>query len=267
VNRILIGKAKAKPLTTLCVSAVLLLGSQCVAGPQLNQLLERTGRRVELFWQQVPFFTCTESVRQKKFGKKGKAEYREDSVFDYLAITEVQDGDLTVEELRLPQKMAKNKPNKPPLLKTNGFATLLLIFHPQYQADYRYQFEQEDGTNDKLLRIGFEHIPGTPSTCALMLKNMIYPLDLRGTAWIDKETGFIQKITAGLVAAPKDINIEVFTIEVTYKAQSLSSEPELKWLPSTAVIDVQTARQGWRNIHSFSQYKRFSVEEKESLSP
>jgi hypothetical protein len=257
---------KPQRFAMLWAATIWLLGSECVAGTRLDEVLQQTGQRVELFWQQVPFFTCTESVRQEKLKKKGKVEYKEDSVFDYLAMTKVLDGDLTVEELRLLQKAAKDKPDKPPLLKTNGFPTLLLIFHPQYQASYRYQLEPEGSENDKLLRIGFEHIPGMRSTCALKLKDRIYPLDLRGTAWIDKETGFIQKITAGLVAALKDINIEAFNIEVTYKPQSLSSDPELKWLPSTAVVDVQTARQEWRNIHSFSEYKKFSVEAKESTS-
>jgi hypothetical protein len=270
VNKAGTDKAWPGHLFIICIGMILLSGSRCFAGPSLDEVLERTGKMVALFWQQVPSFTCTESVRQEKIGSKGKVEYKRTNAFDYLAITKAQDDDLIVEELRLPQKITKDKPDKPDkpsLLQTNGFPTLLLIFHPLYQANYRYQIKQENDADGKLLHIGFEHIPGMRSTCALMLRERIYPLDLRGTAVIDGETGIIQKMTAGLVAPLEEINISVFNIEATYKPQTLSSEPEVRWLPATAVIDVRTARQHWRNIHSFSQYKRFTVQSSESVSP
>ncbi len=250
----------------MCVSVIWLSGSQCIAGSRLDELLTRTGKLVELFWQQVPSFTCTEQVSQEKIGKRGKIEYKKDSVFDYLALTKTAHGDdLTVEETRLPQKKTRERPNKPPLLATNGFPTLQLIFHPLYQANYQYQMEQ-DVEKGKLLAIRFAHIPGLRSTCALVLQERVYALDLQGTAWIDAETGAIQKMTASLIAPLKDINIKSLDVVVVYKPQTFASEPEVRWLPSTATIDVQTALQHWRNIHLFSQYKRFTVQSLEEIS-
>jgi len=208
-----------------------------------------------------------ELVTQEKIkGRREKIEYKQESLFDYLALTKDQDGSLTVEELRLQQNKEMDKPNKPSLLITNGFPTLLLIFHPQYQADYRFQIEPARAGEGNLTGIRFEHIPGMPSTCALMLRDRIYPLELQGTAWVDNETGAIQKIDAGLIAPMKDINIKAFDVEVTYKPQLFQSEHEAKWLPSSAVINIQTALQHWRNIHLFSQYKRFTVESSETTS-
>jgi hypothetical protein len=71
-------------------------------------------------------------------------------------------------------------------------------------------------------------------------------------------------MTATLISPLKDINIFAFDVEVAYKLQSFASDPESRWLPSTAIISVQTARQHWRNTHRFSQYKRFTVESVES---
>jgi hypothetical protein len=266
VNKPTAGKTWLKYFFMFCVGVLYLSDLRSFADPDLDEVLERTGRMVALFWRQVPSFTCTESVRQEKVGKKGKIGYSQTSTFDYLAITKVQDNDMVVEELRLPQKKAAEKADKPSLLQTNGFPTLLLVFHPFHQANYRYQIEQENSRGSNLLHIGFEHISGTRSTCALMLQKRIYPLDLHGTAVIDRETGVIQKMTAGLVNPLKDINIVEFNIEVTYKPQTLSSEPEVRWLPVTAVINVHTARQHWRNIHSFSHYKRFTVQSSEGDS-
>jgi len=205
-----------------------------------------------------------ELVTQEKLGKHEKVEYKKDSLFDYLALPKEQEEFLTLEELRLSQKENAKKSNEPAVLSTNGFPTLLLIFHPQYRANYRYQMEINGSGDGKLTRVRFEHIPGTYSTCALALRDKIYPLDLQGTAWIDAQTGAIQKIAAGLIAPLKNINIKSFNVEVIYTPQLFPSDPEAKWCPSTAVIDVQTELQHWRNVHLFSQYKRFTVESVES---
>jgi hypothetical protein len=245
-------------------AALLLTGTHCIAAIKVEELLERAGKSVEVVWQQVASFTCTESVIQEKVGKGEKIEFKTDSIFDYLALPRAQEDTLSAEELRLPKKGAKEKPNKPAVLATNGFPTLLLIFHPRNQPDYRYQIESDLPDDGKWIRVHFEHIPGSRSTCALALRERIYPLDLQGTAWIDAETGVVQKIRAGLIAPLKDINIKAFTAEVIYRPQSFSSESKTQWLPASAVIDLQTELQHWRNIHQFTEYKRFTVQSLES---
>ncbi len=248
----------------LCLGFLCIFGFPC-AGQDADALLERTGRTVELFWEQVPSFACTEAVIQEKIGSKGRIEYQLDSVFDYLALTRATEENLMIEELRLPRRQQVKKENKTSLLSTEGFPTLLLIFHPLYQGNYRFRIEtgnEEDGA----LRIRFEHVPGMRSTAALTIMDRIYPLELQGTAWVDAETGAIRKISAGLVAPMKNINIENFRIEVHYKPQNFQSDPETVWLPSRAVIEVQTALQHWRNTHIYSQYKRFSVQSEAKIS-
>ena len=251
--------------TILIAGALFLSGLPCRADSRTEALLERAGRQVELFWEQVPSFTCTETVVQEKISAKGKTEYRQESVFDYLALTGGRENTLTVEELRLLQKKARLKPSKPPLLDTNGFPTLLLIFHPAYRASF--QFELADGSAAGPVRqVRFEHIAGTRSTSALMTRGKVYPLDLRGTAWIEAESGAIQKISANLVSPMKEINIESFGIEVAYAPLNLPADASPRWLPSSAVIELRTARQHWRNSHLYSRYKRFTVQSVETVS-
>jgi hypothetical protein len=251
-------------LNSLLFAALLLPATRSFAATGVEELLEKAGRNVEAVWQQVASFTCTESVIQEKVGRGEKVELKIDSLFDYLALPRAQEDMLTAEELRLPKKGAKEKPNKPAVLATNGFPTLLLIFHPRNQPDYRYRIESEIAEDGKWIRVHFEHIAGSRSTCALALREKIYPLELQGTAWIDAETGIIQKIRAGLITPLKDINIKAFNAEVIYSPQSFSPDPEMQWLPASAIIDLQTELQHWRNIHQFTQYKRFTVQSLES---
>jgi hypothetical protein len=238
--------------------------SQESAASSLDALLARTGQRVELFWQQIGSYTCTESVTREKIGKKDRIEFKTVSVFDYLALAKPMDDALVAEELRLPQKKERVKPSHTPLLSTNGFPTLLLIFHPKYQHNFRYRAETENIKGDQLVPVRFEHISGTSSTCALALRDRIYTLDLKGIAWIDAATGVIHKIAAGLTSPMADINIQAFDIEVEYQPRTFPSDPIAKWLPSIVEIDVRTKLQHWRNTHLFSQYKIFSVQSTES---
>ena len=143
-------KIRSWCLPALFVCALSLSGTRAVAGPGLGELLERSGRGVELFWQQIGSFTCMEHVTQEKIGKHEKVEYKKDTLFDYLALPKEQEEFLTLEEMRTSQKEAAKKSNEPAVLSTNGFPTLLLIFHPQYRPNYRYQMEVNDSGDGKL---------------------------------------------------------------------------------------------------------------------
>jgi len=65
----------------------------------------------------------------------------------------------------------------------------------------------------------------------------------------------------------QDLNLKVFNSEVHYAAIPFASAPKPYWLPVTATIDVETARQHWRNIHQFTNYKKFSVESESAYQP
>ncbi len=233
--------------------------AQAGTDPAFKEVMARTSRSVEFFWRHVPTVTCTELLTQEKIGNKGKIEYKDDSIFDYLLLTSKEGNRVTMEESRLLKKTVDKSKDRP-LLTTNGFATLLLIFHPSYEGSFRFQPDGEEViAGKKLIRVRFEHIPGTRSTSALRLRDQVYPLDMQGTAWIDPEEGHIAKITAELKAPMKDLNLKAFYTVVTYEPQRFSASPEELWLPASATIDVETARQHWRNVHRFSSYRQFTV--------
>jgi hypothetical protein len=248
---------QARSVLLACAVGLCLSGSGSFAGSPVDAILERTGQQVELFWQQIPSYKCRELVTREKIEKKGKVEYKQELEFDYLALTKKRGDRLTVEEVRLPLKGTVEKSDPPSLLDTNGFPTLQLIFHPRYQAHYRFHIEEADG--GKFTRIRFEPIPGEDPTSGVMVQGKAYALDLQGTAWIDSNTGAIQKIAASLVHPMPEINVEDFTAEVVYELHPSSLEHEQWLLPSRATIDLQTGLQHWRNIHYYSEYKRFSV--------
>jgi hypothetical protein len=223
-------------------------------------------KSVENFWNQFGSVTCVERVTQEKFGKQNKIEYKKQSTFDYLVLLNAEKDSLSVDESR-EQQGKTSKENKIPLLVATGLPTLLLGFHPFYQESFRYELvgnEQIDG--QRLVKIQFKHIPGTRSTTALQLRGKNYPLDLQGVAWVDADTGAIHKIVAGLSSPMIDLNFKSLEMEVSYDKHRFPSEEGIVWLPSTATVAIQTERQSWRNIHQYSNYKKFTVNTEEQIS-
>lgn len=230
----------------------------------LGDLLAHARKSVDAFWNQFRSVTCVETVTQEKLGKQGKVEYRQRSSFDYLALLNIENNDLLVEESRL-QQTSKDKPKNIPLLVTSGLPTLLLVFHPNYQEGFRYQLEGEEvAGGQKLVKIRFRHVPGARSTTALRLRNKNYPLEIQGIAWLDPETGTIHRIAAEIAAPMSDINLKRLEMDVSYAPCEF---PEgIHWLPSAATVDVQTERQHWHNLHQYSHYKVFMVNTEDKIS-
>lgn len=252
---------------TLLVPVLLMVlaGSLPAAGPDptLDRLLDRTGTGVATFLDRLASVKCTEDVDQWKLAKTGKPEYKEVSTFDYLLLAQPIAGDLTLVESREPQKKSvergEGKKNVP-LLVTNGFATLLLIFHPSYQASFHFSpagTEMLEGRNYD--RVEFQHIKGRRSTAVLVLRQREYPLDLQGTAWIEQDSGQVLKINAQLEDSMEDVGLKSLNTEVQYAPVEFQSIKQAYWLPERATVDVETPRQHWRNVHRFTAYKRFST--------
>ncbi len=232
------------------------------ASPTTETVLRSTGRSLESLWDQLSSVSCTESVEQLKLDAHGKPMYRLDSAFDYLVMLQMTGNDVVVEESRTPVKQGA-APKDKPLLVTNGFATLALIFHPAFQNAFEYGAPEpvvEDGRS--LLRVSFQHVRGARSPSALRLRGHDYPVEWQGAAWIDQDTGALVRISARLAAPMQDVGLEAMTADVRYAPQEFKAQPVAFWLPQSAAIEVETPRQRWRNVHTFSNYKLFSVDVK-----
>ena len=113
--------------------------------------------------------------------------------------------------------------------------------------------------------VRFRHSPGTRSPSVIRLRQRDYPVEWQGTAWIDKGTGATVRISAGLMAGMDDIGVKTLNADVRYKRVDFKGQPGEHWLPEVATIELETAHQHWRNIHTFGDYRLFSVDVKTNL--
>ena len=249
---------------SLCICALALCCS--AAAQQPSNLISLAQHNVSDFVNLFSEVKCTEMVSQEKLTPKGKLEYREQSRFDYLVIADTSDGDLSLQESRLEEKAAVRKKHVS-LLVTNGFATLLLVFHPFYGESFEFSAPSETVINGtRLMAVRFRHVTGKRSPSVLVLRGREYPLEMSGTAWIDPMTGNVVRIDADLQENMQDIGLRTLHSDVSYAPVHFHDMQVAAWLPSTATIEVETAKQRWRNTHEFSNYQHFGVDTHASVN-
>ena len=226
------------------------------ASPEI-EAFQKARLSVDKFFEQSTNVVCTENVSQAIVGKNGKANYSENSVFDYQLQASPNSGSLKFVESRDTRKAAFRDSART-LLITNGFTAMLLIMHPSYESSYTFEpagQESVDGvTYDK---INFKAVPGAASPAALQLRGHNYPLPLSGTIWIEPQSGAVTKLVATLDSSLSDLGLQGLRSEIHYARIQFHDPDESYWMPVSAIIDVETPRQHWRNIHRFTAYKRF----------
>jgi len=202
---------------------------------------------------------CTEIVTQQKLNAKGHVDATEHSQFDYLIMMNGSNAEFQLNESRIESPDAKHKLLPMPMLTTNGMTTVLLIFHPYYRDSYSFEQKPEEVIAGRTtVPIHFAHISGRRSPAALALRGREYPLELEGTAWLDKASGDVIKVDASLQRDMSDVGLRSLNIQVDYKNETVGKETLM--LPLRAVVDVATPRQHWRNTHAFEGYKSFSTD-------
>jgi hypothetical protein len=209
------------------------------------------------FFEQSANVVCAESITQIIIGKNGKPAYREESKYDYQLQASSAGGALKLQESRDVRKQAFRDASRT-LLLTKGFASLLLIVHPQYESSYEFEpaGEENDGAVT-VAKFNFKPVPGASSPAALQLRGKNYPLPLSGTIWIDKATGAITHLTAAVDSSLSDLGLQGMKSDIRYALVQFHDPDEAYWMPVSATIDVETPLQHWRNVHRFTGYKRF----------
>jgi hypothetical protein len=222
-----------------------------------NDALQRSRKLTDKFFEQMSNVVCNEDVGQSIVGKNGKPMYREESVFEYQMQANSRSGSLKLVESRDARKEAFRDPSKT-LLITNGFASMLLVLHQDFEPSFVFTPVSEEVVDGRtLVKIHFKPVPGASSPAAIQLRSRNYPLPLTGDLWLDSESGAVVKLTSRLDTSLDDLGLHDLRSEIHYSIVSFHDPEESYWMPSSAVIDVQTPKQHWRNVHRFTDYRRF----------
>lgn len=221
-------------------------------------IINKAQSQVTAYLAKLADLLCTESVTQEKLATNGHVETTEHAKYDYLIMINGNGDEFQLTESRVESPSDHNKQPQLPMLISNGIATLLVVFHPYYRDAFTYEAGSEEVVNGRpAIPIHFTHIKGRRTPAALSLRGREYPLELQGTAWLDKQSGQVVMMDANLLHDMSDVGLRSLHIHVEYKSAILGKTQAT--FPALAVVDVTTPRQHWLNKHVFDNYRWFST--------
>jgi len=256
-------KQRTGIIASLCVALLASTAPSLCAragnADESSTLLQRVQSNVEKFVDDFGLMRYQENVEQQKLRDNEKVAYQQEFVFDSIMRMRYDEGKLKADEQRIMERTPRHVEARP-LVSTYGFSTLAMVFHPYYADDFRFSQLAMDSSQDAgLTRIHFEHIAGKPTPVLYQMIGADKPLELSGDAWVDAASGDIHRIQMTLKITVDDPGIKAIRAELSYSPVTLEDETAPRFLPATATIDVETARQHWRNIHKFQDYRKYRV--------
>jgi len=227
--------------------------------PTVGDTLALAQQQVSHYVSRLADLHCSETVVQRKLNAKGHVEATQRSRFDYLIMMNGNSEEFQLNESRIETPDSKHKPVPASMLTTNGMTTVLLVFHPYYSDAFSFDTGQEEELREvATLPVHFAHISGRRTPAALALRTREFPIELKGTAWINKQSGQVMQINANLMHDMSDVGLRSLDIQVEYTSQVIGKE--ILTVPAKAIVDVTTPRQHWRNTHLFENYRSFSTD-------
>jgi hypothetical protein len=220
-------------------------------------LVDQAQKQVVAYVAKLADLHCTEDVVQEKLKPNGGTLLSSKSQYDYFLYMQGNSYDFQLSESRL--EVGTQKPARQPLLLTNGFSTLLLVFHPYYRTAFDFTAGPSETLEGRsVIPVHYAHIRGARTPAALALRGREFPLELEGTAWLDANSGQVVRMDAGLEHEMTDVGMKALKIRVDYMPSPKVSDHFM--VPARAVVELQTPKQHWRNTHTFRNYKVFSTE-------
>jgi len=236
------------------------MAQQSSPGDADADLLRRAGIAAQQFIERLGSVRYAEHLAQRELKDDGKVNYQQDAFFDSLTLVRRENGRLVAEESAQQERPSRGFETRP-LLNTSGFSTLALIVHPYYEQSFQFSALDDEVVSGRRLRLlHFQHVTGTDSPTALRLRGRDYPLALSGVIWLDPETGSVVRVVALLSESLDDIGLRSLNCDVQYAAVALPETAAAFWLPESATIELRTPKQHWRNVHTYTNYRKYSVD-------
>lgn len=238
---------------------------------ELPSILEKTGENVRDFFTGFQNTVSREQVREERLSKEGKVKDFQDLRFQYLLVSQPQQGRLELQEYRT---NSHGDPTAPTgldsgFMLTSGFASASLLFHPLYQAGARFRYLGRETLDGKpMYVVAFAEMPDKAQMIERFNTNDGSVLVVfQGLAWIDANSYKIVRLRTDLLKPETKLRLQRQTTEITYDPVQFKQMASTVWLPSDVAVTVQWAGKTFRNTHHYSDFKLFNTGTEEHVKP
>jgi len=231
------------------------------------QVIDESGKKMQEFVRDLTRFAANEDLFHQSIDAYGFATRVETRKYDYVAnVSASQLGTVSVDEFRSDKSVQEGYPDG---IASTGFITLALVFHPDMQKDFDLDCEgQADwrGQASWLMHFRQRHDHANRMH-SYTLGGQVFPVDLKGRAWITADKFQIVRIEADMVKPMPEIQLLSEHQTVEYGPVPFPMKNTTLWLPKTAEIYFDFRKHRYYRRHSFDHFMFFSVdtEQKEKV--
>jgi hypothetical protein len=226
----------------------------------LHNVLNQAGHRAAELVDLLQNFDAHEHLRFEQTDRLGMSEMYITENFDYLVDFGEQSGPLKVQETRTPLAGSDNAHLS--TIVDMGLPVLALIFYPGMQSDYEMRCEgSTQWNNQPAWVVYFRQVDGVrPRTLSMGTAANVFPISLKGRAWIAADTGQIMHLETNLLKGVPIIELRANAVSIDYAPVEFPSRYIQLWLPKSAVAYTDYGKRRTIIEHTFSDFQLFSVQ-------
>ena len=229
-------------------------------------ILQNMGDSMDNFVRDIGDLIAHEDVTQQKLTAHGKVKAKERVQDNYLILHHGYEWGASA-EYRMDDK--GNHLGSIGLemgyLVTSGYALSCISFSTvaQSQSRFRYLGEQKVDSRETYV-LAFAQQPGEATFTTVMRGTGATEVDMltQGILWVDKNGFQIIRMRSDLLVPNKEIRLDQLTTEVTFGEVQLQDVPNPLWLPSHVEVYIEIGDQKFRNLHFYTNYRRYRVSAK-----
>jgi hypothetical protein len=225
----------------------------------LHDVLRQAGHRAAELVDLLQNFDAHEHLRFEQTDRLGMSEMFITENFDYLVDFGEQSGPLKVQEIRTPLAGSDNAHLS--TIVDKGLPVLALIFYSVMQSDYEMRCEGFTQWNNRpAWVVSFcQRIGKKPRTIAMVTPTGVFPVSIRGRAWIAAGSGHIMHLETNLVKPVLLLGLRADATSIDYAPVKFESKDVEFWLPKAAIAYADYGKHRTVIEHTFSDFQLFSV--------
>jgi hypothetical protein len=226
----------------------------------LPAVLQGVEQRMKQLVGSLQKFRATEYIEHFKVDGAGKRGSRQTRTFDYVvSVSQAPNGVFELDEFR---DGSVDRSQFPAGISTEGLPAMALLFHPTMVPDFNFECEGLGFWEGRpAWRIRFEQRADRPNRMRdNVVKNVHYPVPLKGHAYIDAATLQVVRLETQLAEPVDKIGLTVERFAINYAPVQFHTDAEELWLPQTAELYVEQKGHRYYREHSFKNFQIFAVD-------
>jgi len=232
-----------------------------------EEVVKRVANRSHLALGNLERFGATERIEHQEIDSLGNPGPVKSRDFSYMILIQHPNPNYHfVEERRDGEDSLTSFPTG---LATRGLVSIgPNVFHPLFARDMNFSCEGLGRWSGRpAWQIHFSQKQEVPSKIRSWLHHgKIYPVPMKGRAWISPNTYDIIHLETDLREPLKDLQLTREHLSIDYGPVRFKQVREQVWLPQSAEMYFNFSGKRYHHKHTLSDYVLFSVDEKSTIS-